>query len=229
MIFESAKVYSDKIGSNVEIRDYAIIYGHATLGNDVVIGEHSVIGRSTTPTTVVKKQFSSKKETVIEDGVSICSNVIVYEDVTIGKDSLVGDNSSIMPSVEIGEHVLISRGVTINTEVKIGNNTRIMDNTHITGRVTIGSNVFISVGVTMANDNLFGKNGYDEKVFGAIIGDYVSIGVGAVLLPGISIGEGSIIAAGSVVKKDVPQHVIVAGNPAKIVSKVPTSLSRLCE
>jgi len=131
-----------------------------------------------------------------------------------------------MPNVRIGQNVLISRGVTINTEVEIGDNSRIMDNSHITGRVKIGKHVFISVGVTMANDNLFGKQGYDEQVFGAIINDYVSIGVGAIIMPGVKIGEGSIVAAGSVVKKDVPEHVIVSGNPAKVITKVPSHMSR---
>lgn len=223
---DSSIVYSDYIGSNVEIRDYAVIYKYAKLKNNVIIGEHSVIGRSATPTSVMKKELSKIKETIIHEGVSICSNVIIYEDVIIGKGSLVGDNSSIMPNVRIGEEVLISRGVTVNTEVTIGNNTRIMDNSHITGRVSIGKNVFISVGVSMANDNLFGKNGYDDNVIGATIEDYVSVGVGSIILPGVKIGKGSIIAAGSVVKKDVPEYVVVAGNPAKIVSKVPTSMRR---
>ncbi|MGG3284296.1 DapH/DapD/GlmU-related protein [Paenibacillus solani] len=223
---DSSIVYSDHIGSNVELRDYSIVYKYARIQDNVIIGEHSVIGRSATPTSVMKKELSKIKETIIHEGVSICSNVIIYEDVIIGKGSLIGDNSSIMPNVNIGEEVLISRGVNINTEVTIGNNTRIMDNSHITGRVSIGNNVFISVGVTMANDNLFGLNGYDDKVSGATIEDYVSVGVGSIILPGVRIGKGSIVAAGSVIKKDVPDYVIVAGNPAKIVSKVPSSMRR---
>ncbi|WP_158560805.1 acyltransferase [Paenibacillus contaminans] len=226
MIRETARIYTDRLGKQLEIKDYAIIYEHVSLEDNVIIGEHAVLGRSASPTSVVKKEFSKERETYISSGVSICSNVIIYEDVKIGRDSLIGDNSSIMPKVRIGDEVLISRGVTINTDVDIDSYTRVMDNSHITGRVKIGSHVFISVGVTMANDNLFGRNGYDDKVFGAEIGDYVSIGVGAIILPGIKIGKGSIVAAGSVVKKDVPEHVIVAGNPAKVVSKVPASLSR---
>lgn len=223
---DSAIIYSSNIGSNVEIRDLAIVYEHVTLDNNVTIGEHSVIGRSATPTSVMKKALSKIKETIIGDNVSICSNVILYEDVIIGRESLIGDNSSIMPNVRIGNEVLVSRGVTINTEVTIGDYSRIMDNSHITGRVNIGSHVFISAGVTMANDNLFGKHGYDENVIGAIIEDYVSVGVGSIILPGVKIGKGSIVAAGSVVKKDVPEHVVVSGNPARIVSKVPSSMRR---
>lgn len=49
------------------------------------------------------------------------------------------------------------------------------------------------------------------------IGDDVWIGCGSVILPGVKIGTGAVIAAGSVVNKDVPEYAIVAGNPMKIL------------
>ena len=157
---------------------------------------------------------------------TICANVIIYSGVSIGENSLIGDNSSLLTDVTIGKNTLISRNVTINSNVEIGDDTRIMDNSHITGRVTIGSKVFISVGVVMANDNSFGLKGFNESVQGAVIEDYVSIGVGAIILPNIRIGKGSIVAAGSVVKENVPEGVLYAGNPAKVVSRVPKYLRR---
>ncbi|MDB5053215.1 MAG: transferase hexapeptide repeat containing protein [Bacilli bacterium] len=227
MIKESALVYSTAIGEEVEIRDFAIIYENAVLENNVKVGEHSVIGRMPTPTSAVVRDLKMTNTiTLIKKGVSICANVIVYGNVSIGENSLIGDNSSIMSDVRIGNEVLISRNVTINSSVEIGDNTRIMDNSHITGRVTIGKRVFISVGVTMANDNLFGRNGFSGEVQGAVIEDNVSIGVGSVIMPKVRIGNGSIVSAGSVVKDDVPEGVIVAGNPAKIVTRVPKYMKR---
>ena len=49
------------------------------------------------------------------------------------------------------------------------------------------------------------------------IGDHVWIGTGAMVLGGVTIGDGAVVAAGSVVTKDVPGKVIVAGNPARVV------------
>ena len=50
-----------------------------------------------------------------------------------------------------------------------------------------------------------------------VIGDHVWIGMNVIVLKGVTIGEGSIVAAGSVVNKDVPPHCLVAGVPAKVV------------
>ncbi|AIF53722.1 acyltransferase [Pelosinus sp. UFO1] len=226
MIAETARIYSDKLGENLEIRDYAIVYQNVELGNNVLVGEHSVVGRIPTATATMVKQLPNIAPTVIEKETTLCANVIVYTNVSIGKDCLIGDNSSIFTDVQIGDKVLISRNVTVNSETTIGNHTRIMDNSHITGRTKIGSHVFISAGVLTANDSFFGKFGFSEEYRGPTIEDYVSIGVGAIILPDVTIGKGSIVAAGSVVNMDIPPGVMCAGNPAKIMRKVPKYLAR---
>lgn len=60
------------------------------------------------------------------------------------------------------------------------------------------------------------------------IGDNVFVGANAVILPGINIGDGAIIGAGAIVTKDVPESVVVAGNPAKIISTVAEYVNK-CE
>jgi len=52
---------------------------------------------------------------------------------------------------------------------------------------------------------------------GVVIGDCCLIGSGATILPKVHVGKNSIVGAGAVVLKDVPEHVVVAGNPAKII------------
>ena len=53
-----------------------------------------------------------------------------------------------------------------------------------------------------------------------VIGDHVFIGARSIILKGVTIGEKAIVAAGSVVVKDVPPLTIVAGNPAKVIKKM---------
>lgn len=219
-------IYSSRLGKNVDIKDYVIIYESAVIQDNVIIGEHCVIGRDPAPTKAMLRKISNEKLVTIENNVSLGANVIIYNGVTIGSDCLIGDNSSIFYNVNIGKNVLISRNVTINSDVNIGENTRIMDETHITGYVNIGKNVFISVGVTTANDNTFGVGGKDTTIKGPDFDDYCAIGVGAIILPGVKIGKGSIVAAGAIVTKDVPKDVIVAGTPAKIIRDVPDRIKR---
>ncbi|WP_052126214.1 acyltransferase [Ureibacillus massiliensis] len=223
---EHSMIFTQDIGENLIIAPFSIVYDGCVIGNNVVIGEHAVIGRSLAPTKAMVRKEKERDYVKIGDDVSISAHAVIYKGVKMGKDCLIGDHASILSNVKIGDSVLISRQVTINSDVEIGDHTRIMDNTHITGRVKIGDHVFISVGVSMANDNLFGRNGFNDDVQGAVIEDFVSIGVGATILPNVKIGRGSIVAAGSVVKKDVPSGVIVAGNPAKVISKVPSNLRR---
>lgn len=70
----------------------------------------------------------------------------------------------------------------------------------------------------MANDNTFGKQGYQsDNVIGGIIGDNVSIGPGSVILPKVIIHDNAVVGAGSVVTKDVHKNSLVLGIPAKHV------------
>ena len=90
--------------------------------------------------------------------------------------------------------------------------------------IRIGDNCFIAPGVHIytathllnPNKRILG-GGYGKPVN---IGDNVWIGGGAIINPGVKIGNNAVIGSGSVVTKDVPDNVVVGGNPAKIIKKV---------
>ena len=95
------------------------------------------------------------------------------------------------------------------------------------GRIEVGVNSTLAYGVsilTSANPhgphNLLSKL-YPHKIAPVIIGDNVWIGANATILPGVKIGDCSVVAAGALVNKDVPNNVVVAGVPAKIVKLLP--------
>ena len=93
--------------------------------------------------------------------------------------------------------------------------------------VNIGSNVFFgpAVQIYTVNHPLEAKQRRTllEQALPVNIADDVWIGGGAIILPGVSIGSGSVIAAGSVVSKDVPSGVVVAGNPCKVIKTISDS------
>lgn len=87
-------------------------------------------------------------------------------------------------------------------------------------KVTIGAYVCINDGVHImtASHNLLDPEWKHIKK-GVIIDDYAWIATNAIILPGVHIGKGAVVGAGAVVSKDVLPGQIVAGNPAKPISK----------
>lgn len=87
--------------------------------------------------------------------------------------------------------------------------------------VTIGANFVSAPGsIILAHDSSTFNHVGAYRIEPTVIGDNVFLGANAVVLPGVNVGDGAIIGAGSVVVKDVPPGMVVAGNPAKILSTV---------
>lgn len=126
----------------------------------------------------------------------------------------------------LGRQSVIESYCCINNavgDVVIGNHTRIGIHNTIIGPVCIGNYVNLAQGITVTalNHNFedvtrrIDEQGISTKP--VIIGDDVWIGANAVVLPGVTIGRHCVVAAGAVVTKDVPDHSVVGGVPAKIL------------
>ena len=131
-------------------------------------------------------------------------------------------------AVSIGSNCLIGRDVVIGSEAKgsrltIGDSVQINDRVQLdhTGDLVIGDRVLISSEVIVSTHS----HGHDPRSVPApypkVIADGAWIGMRAIILPSCRrIGEGAIVAAASVVTHDVPDYVIVAGNPARVIGPV---------
>jgi len=126
---------------------------------------------------------------------------------------------------EIGDDVKIGPFVEIQKGVRVGNRCKISSHSFLCEGVVLEDDVFIGHNVTFTNDRYpratNGNGQLQTEADWACIPTFVkrgaSIGSGATLLCGITIGENALIGAGSVVTRDVPPHMVVAGNPAKAV------------
>jgi acetyltransferase-like isoleucine patch superfamily enzyme len=121
--------------------------------------------------------------------------------------------------------VRVMKGTTFakNMDIQIGDRVQFGLNCDITTNVHIGNNVLLASGVNIVGrrDHSFDEAGKtiwqcargDNGL--TIIEDDVWIGAHAIILSGVTVGKGSIVAAGSVVTKDIPPCEIWGGNPAK--------------
>jgi len=126
----------------------------------------------------------------------------------------------IFPNCEIGENCNICANVLVENDVRIGNNVTIKSGVQLWDGVIVEDNVFIGPNVTFTND-MYPKSGNKEyKRLMTKICKGASIGANSTILPGITIGENAMIGAGSVVTKDVPDNVLVAGIPAQIKKRL---------
>jgi len=125
--------------------------------------------------------------------------------------------------IPIGTRTSVHMGCYIaGKNITIGNHTAINRNCYLDGRVgiRIGDSVSVSPEVfivTLSHD----AQSRDFRVYGkdVIVEDYVWIGMRAMILPGVTLGKGCVVAAGSVVTRDVAPYTVVAGVPAKPIGE----------
>lgn len=230
-----------KIGSSVQLGENVVIEPNVMIGDNVIVGHNVVIREGTIisdgctifdGTILGKKPFRSAVSAVTEEkelpplvlgkNVVVGANCVLYRGSILEESVFVGDLVVIREEVKVGRFTVIGKGVTVENKTVIGNYVKIETNAYITALSTIEDYCFIAPEVTFTNDNFLGRTEERKKHFkGPTLKKGTRVGANASILPGIVIGEDALVAAGSVVTKDVPARKIVMGVPARIVRDVP--------
>lgn len=212
-----------QIGENCRIGHGVVVHPDTIVGHNVRIDDHAVVGKlpvKAALSAVTKEQ--QLPPCIIENECLIGALVVVYRGCVLRTKVMVADMASIREDVEIGEYTIVGRGVTVENKVKVGRRCKLETEAYITALSEIEDGCFVAPEVTFTNDNFLGRTKDRFKYHkGVTMKRGARIGANVTVLPGVTIGVDALVAAGSIVTRDVPGGKIVLGTPAKPWRDVP--------
>jgi acetyltransferase-like isoleucine patch superfamily enzyme len=167
--------------------------------------------------------------------IRIVDSADVAETAEIGEGSSVWHLAQVREQARLGRACIVGRGAYIGTGVVIGDGCKIQNYALVYEPARLGDGVFVGPAVVLTTDtypravnpDLTPKSADDWDAVGVTIGDGASIGARSVCVAPVTIGAWAMVAAGSVVTRDVPDHALVAGVPARWVGWVGRTGRRL--
>ena len=205
-----------------QLEDDVVIFGSSIIGAGTLIGRNVTIGypsKVKIKSLISSRLFDIKECDLVSEGAKIGRNCIIrsgsiiYELVVLGDEVETGHNVLIREGSSIGEGSLIGSFTILDGKVTIGKNVSIQSNVYLPHLTIIKDEVFIAPNVCFTND----PYPRSSKLTGTVVERESIICANSTILPGLKIGEKAVIAAGSIVTRDVPPGSVVAGNPARFM------------
>jgi acetyltransferase-like isoleucine patch superfamily enzyme len=192
------------------------IFPGVEIGNGSIVEDYCVIGAPP------RGKKAGELETTIGPGAILRSHTVVYAGNRIGENFQTGNKVNIRESNEIGNNVSVGTLSVIEHHVRIGNNVRMHSQVFVPEYTVIEDDAWLGPSVVVTNAKYPLSKDVKETLAGPVIRKGAKIGANATILPGVVIGVNSLVGAGSVVTRDVPDNAVVAGNPAKLIKMITT-------
>ncbi len=147
----------------------------------------------------------------------------VAPDAVIGPGTSIWNQAQVREGARIGASCVIGKNVYVDAGVLIGDRCKVQNNVSLFHGVTLEDGVFVGPHVCFTNDRVpravnrdgSPKTDADWEVSPILVRTGAALGANSTILPGITIGRWALIGAGSVVTRNVADHELVAGNPAR--------------
>lgn len=165
----------------------------------------------------------------MEDSIYIHPSANVSEKAKIGAGTKVWINVQIRENASVGAGCILSKDVYVDCAVQIGDRCKIQNSVSVYNGVTISDDVFVGPNVAFTNDRVPRAFNADWRITETKVETGASLGANSTIVCGITIGEYAMVAAGSVVTKNVPPYTLVVGNPARPVGKIDKMGNRLSD
>ncbi len=150
---------------------------------------------------------------------------------------MIWHQCQVREDVHMGKNCILGKGVYVDFGVHLGDNVKVQNYVSIYHGVEVEDGVFIGPHVCFTNDNLprainpdgTQKSADDWELGRVLIKRGAALGANATLLPKVTVGAWALVGSGSVVTKNVPDHGLVVGNPARLIGFVCACGGRLKE
>jgi len=136
----------------------------------------------------------NKTRSLVTGKISTAFGLAIHNTAFVSGYSSIGPGTVVMPYAVIQSNAVLGKHVIINTSAIVEHDCQIEDFVHISPNVTLCGNVHIGQGT--------------------------HVGAGATIIPGIKVGEWCTIGAGSIIIEDVPDNVLIVGNPGRIINRL---------
>lgn len=173
---------------------------------------------------------SSEPETTAAPSASvrIAPSASVEPGASVGAGTSVWDLATVRQDASVGENCVIGRGAYLGPGVRVGNNVKIQNQALIYEPAELADGAFVGPAVVLTNDTYPRavtpegrlKTADDWEAVGVRVGEGASLGARSVCVAPVRIGRWALVAAGAVVVRDVPDHALVVGVPARRIGWV---------
>lgn len=196
------------------IAETAKIYPNVIMEEGAEIGDFCVIGLPPKGKAPGELETRIGKNAVIRSHSVIYAGNVIGDNFNSGHSALIREDNQIGHNVSIGSHTVIEHHLEIQDGVRIHSQAFVPEFTVLETGCWIGPNVVFTNALHPLCKHV------KDCLKGAIVKSGAKIGANSTILPDVTIGEMALVGAGSVVVKNVPDKVVVAGSPAKIIKNV---------
>lgn len=194
-----------RLAADVEIGPFTVVHAGVELGTGSRIGSHCIVGLPT--------PLARDGELRIGPGATIRSHTVLYAGSTFGQRLETGHHVTVREGTVAGDGVRLGTGCDIQGDCSLADYARLHSDVFVAKGCRIGRCAWLMPRTLLTND----PTPPSDVVLGCTVDDFAVVCAGALVLPGVRVGRHAVVAAKACVRFDVPEGLLVAGVPARVI------------